>query len=893
MLIHPSRRDSALSDEPTIPRGDETPASIADLSPGDRIDRYVIREQIGEGGFAIVYLAEQTEPVARTVALKIIKLGMDTKEVLARFEAERQALALMEHANVAKVFDAGMTESGRPYFVMEHVPGESITDYCDRQRLSVDERLELFMQACSAVQHAHQKGIIHRDIKPTNVLVTAKGEKPTVKVIDFGVAKALHQRLTDSTIHTMQGQFLGTPEYMSPEQAEMTGLDVDTRTDIYSLGVLLYELLTGDTPFDSQRLRSAPYLDIQRIIREEDPPKPSTRLSSMGERGKDVARCRKIDVNPLRKRIKGELDWIVMKALEKDRTRRYETANGLARDVQRYLDDEPVEAGPPSATYRLRKMIHRNRVAVMAVLAVSVSVLAGLAVAVIFAVQANQARKEAVVHQVELEQEQARLQVAQDELQDFYTRYGHHTLAVLPMTNVSGDPNQDFLAIGMTRALVEELDMVEAIHVKSIDATYKIADSQRTIVRIARDLAVNLLVRSSVMRVGEQVQLDVRLLHGEDGESFWSNSYEGEWSRIDALQRKVSEDIVDAIKLKLTPQDQMRLAREQIHDPKAREAYFKGLHKLIKPNQEAAEKAIEFFDRAIEIDPDYAQAYAGKARALSSMILMALRPPMEYMPEARDAALKAIEIDDTLSEAWTVLGMVQLHFDWDWDASEKSFRRGLELNPNSAEAYLGLATYNASIGEFDLAIEQLRTAVQLDPATVLVNDQYSYVPFVARRLDVAIEFAEIAFDLDDGYWITHAWYGLSLAWAGRMEEAIAAVDEAVRLNSDMPMALVMKATVYAMAGQTEKATVMLEDLLELTLARYTCPFEIATVFLALGRRSEAFEYLHMAYEYQSECMPFLGSDMRMDEIRNDPEYQDIMDAVGVPYRGPETPADGR
>ncbi len=308
---------------------------------------YRLLEQIGEGGMGLVYLAEQETPIRRRVALKVIKVGMDTKEVIARFESERQALALMDHPNIAKVFDAGTTPGGRPYFVMEYVPGVPLTDYCDRHRLDVADRLALFTSVCKAVQHAHQKGIIHRDLKPGNVLVTVADGEPRPKVIDFGVAKAVSQRLTEKTLFTRHGALVGTPEYMSPEQAEMSGLDVDTRTDIYSLGVMLFELLTGVLPFDPERLRRAGYAEIQRIIREEEAPKPSTRVSTLaGATAAEVAARRQTQPPLLARGLRGDLDWVTLKALEKDRTRRYQSANELAADLERHRVHEPVSAGP-------------------------------------------------------------------------------------------------------------------------------------------------------------------------------------------------------------------------------------------------------------------------------------------------------------------------------------------------------------------------------------------------------------------------------------------------------------------------------------------------------------------------------------------------------------------
>jgi len=329
---------------------------------GDRIGHYKLLQQIGEGGCGVVYMAEQEEPVQRRVALKVIKLGMDTKSVIARFEAERQALAMMDHPNIAKVLDAGSTENGRPYFVMELVRGIKITDYCDQNKLPTMERPNLFMQVCNAIQHAHQKGIIHRDIKPSNILVTLHDGKPVPKVIDFGIAKATQGRLTDQTLFTAFEQFIGTPAYMSPEQAEMSGLDIDTRTDIYALGVLLYELLTGRTPFDPKELLQSGLDELRRTIREKEPERPSTRLRTMLNADLTaVAQRRQAEAPRLIHLLSGDLDWIVMKSLEKDRTRRYETANAMAMDIQRYLGNEPITARPPGTLYRFQKLVRRNR----------------------------------------------------------------------------------------------------------------------------------------------------------------------------------------------------------------------------------------------------------------------------------------------------------------------------------------------------------------------------------------------------------------------------------------------------------------------------------------------------------------------------------------------------
>jgi serine/threonine protein kinase len=376
-------------------------ASAVDERLGTRIGPYRLAQVLGEGGCGVVYLAEQETPVRRQVALKIIKLGMDTKSVITRFEAERQALAMMDHPNIAHVLDAGATEQGRPYFVMELVRGVKVTSYCNQNQLGLPARLQLFIQICHALQHAHQKGIIHRDIKPSNLLVTLHDGVPVPKVIDFGIAKAVEGRLTDETMFTPYAHFIGTPAYMSPEQAQVSRLDVDTRSDIYSLGVLLYELLTGRTPFDTPKLLKAGVDEMRRTLLEQDPPRPSARLTSLSAHElTEMAHRQQAEPASLSASLHGDLDWIVMKALEKDRNRRYQTANALAADVQRYLNNEPVAARPPSRVYRLQKLVRRNKVIFAAGSAVALALAAGLGITLVL-----------LVRERELRQEQARLRI--------------------------------------------------------------------------------------------------------------------------------------------------------------------------------------------------------------------------------------------------------------------------------------------------------------------------------------------------------------------------------------------------------------------------------------------------------------------------------------------------
>ena len=543
LLRAQARADRYLSKDGQLPDASlleaESDAKIAE-EPGTVIGRYKLLEQIGEGGFGVVYMAEQEEPVRRRVALKIIKPGMDTHQVVARFEAERQALAMMDHPNIAKVLEAGATETGRPYFVMDLVKGIPITEFCDRSNLSVEERLKLFLPVCQAIQHAHQKGVIHRDLKPSNILVTLDYGESRPKVIDFGIAKALNQRLTEKTLYTRFAQMIGTPAYMSPEQAEMSSLDIDTRTDVYSLGVVLYELLTGSTPLSEERLRALGFAAIQQAISQEEAEKPSTRVSTLGGELAAIAQRRGAEATALGRLLRGDLDWIVLKAIEKDRRRRYDTPGDLAADLRRYLDSEPVVATPPSALYRLRKFARRNKALVTAGVAIAATLLVTAGFSTWQAIRATRSESRAVTAEALARQEADTAQDTLEFLQD-------DLLSVADP--FSGDPDRPR---GRNLTLLKAVDLASRrVGERFESRPFVEAGIRQTLWRIyftlgEHDQAEAHLARALDLYEGEVGSQDLRLLKARESQA-WSLRARGKNTEATELIESVIAELAQVV----------------------------------------------------------------------------------------------------------------------------------------------------------------------------------------------------------------------------------------------------------------------------------------------------------------------------------------------------------
>ena len=790
-LLDAHRAASSFLESPApylLDSGEELPIQEA---PGTVIGPYKLAEEIGEGGMGLVFVAEQEHPVRRRVALKVIKPGLDTRQVIARFEAERQALALMDHPNVARVLDAGATESGRPYFVMELIRGVPITVYCDQCELTTRERLELFIQVCQGVQHAHQKGIIHRDVKPTNVLVAMQDGRPVAKVIDFGVAKAINQRLTQRTILTGFAQMLGTPLYMSPEQADMSPLALDTRTDVYSLGVLLYELLTGTTPFEGSQLGEASFDEVRRVIRDVEPPAPSTRISTLGERVRAIAERRRTDPRRLNLEVRGDLDWIAMKALEKDRARRYETASALAADVGRYLGDEPVEACPPSRGYRLRKLIRRNRtsIAVAGGLTVAFAALAGS-----FGWMAWEQSSRRVVLEREVAEalEEADSSYRRDRVSDAMAAVkraegllasGGEPIAIARRVRQWRFDLETVLRLETIRA-EEVMERGEeeddpggarkdgAFRRKGADAAYGAAFREGNIEvdALTPDESAE-RIRRSVIREQLLAALDNWALARST-----KSGLPGPERLLDIARRADADPWRNRVREAFERRDKntlLELAEEPVMQPPT------SIHLLARALRDLEEDpaAIRVLRRAQEEHPDdfWLNIALGKAleRSRPDKALGFCRAALALRPGSMSARFQ--------------LGNALLH-QGELDEAIAAYLDGIELDPGEGFFHVNLGVALMKKGLLDDAVPSLRRGVELLPEEPLSHFNLAKTLSMQGKKSEATDSYERAIELNPGYVEAHHNLGQVLWEQGRVDEALAQWRRAVALRPDLARA---------------------------------------------------------------------------------------------------------
>jgi tetratricopeptide (TPR) repeat protein len=804
--------------------------------PGTLIGSYKLLEQIGEGGFGVVFMAEQTEPVRRRVALKVLKPGMDTRQVVARFEAERQALALMDHPNIARVLDGGQTSNGRPYFVMDLVKGLPITDYCDQAQLAPRVRLELFVHLCQAVQHAHQKGIIHRDLKPSNVLVTMQDGKPVVKVIDFGIAKALGQQLTDKTLFTGFAQMVGTPLYMSPEQAALSNVDVDTRSDVYSLAVLLYELLTGTTPFTKERLQQAAYDEMRRIIREEEPPRPSARISTLGQASITVSAQRKSDPKRLSQLCRGELDWLVMKALEKDRNRRYESASAFAADVQRYLADEPVQACPPSAWYRFHKFARRRK-AGLAFAGMILAFLLVLGGGIGWVVGDRSAREKVREREAEEALDRAAELVEQGQWRDA-TAWAQRAKVVLDGGKARPRFYQRLDEIQADLKMVERL---AEIRIQLSNVRDEFFDSQSVDVESARAFreygidveAIGVQEAASALR-GRRIWLELVLALDE-----WADvrsdlkPLEKSWKHLLAVaQAADSDELRNQLRraLETRPRNRAALTRmaasEQLVNLPAPTLVLLGRYLYQSGKAETAVAVLRQAQRRFPNDfwiNHWLGFYLMKSphwqEALPFLLTaQALRPES---PGARinlswalakkgehawDLAVcqEAVRIKPDYATAWLRLGGAHINLGQQ-DKALACYSRAIDLKPDHATAWHDRGNVHTRLGQHDQALADYSKAVELKPDLAEAWDGRGVVHGKLGQQDKALADHSKAIRLKRDY--PEAWYNRGVVYSnlGQLKKALADYTEAIRLKPDYTSAWLSRAATHAKLGQLDNA----------------------------------------------------------------------------------------
>jgi TolB-like protein/tRNA A-37 threonylcarbamoyl transferase component Bud32/Tfp pilus assembly protein PilF len=803
------------------------------LRRGARVGPYRLLQEIGRGGMGAVYLAERDDQeYRRRVAVKVVRPDMDASAVARRFRQERQILADLDHPHIARLLDGGTTEEGLPYFVMEHVDGSPIDEYCEARHLSIGKRLEVFRTVCSAVAHAHQKGVIHRDLKPDNILVTAEG---TPKLLDFGIAKVLDSEAPVD--RTATGARLMTPEYASPEQVR--GVVVTTATDVYSLGVLLYRLLTGRGPYRAEAVRM---LELARAICDQEPAPPSTVAGA-----------------ETRRLLAGDLDAIVLRALRKEPERRYGSVEDFSEDVRRHLEGRPVTTRRDGLGYRAGRFVRRNRAAVLAAVAVAAvaSLLSGLVYRWAVGGPPGSSRGPAAIV----------------------------SMAVLPLVNLSSDPEQDYFVDGMTEALIADLSGIGSVRVVSRTSAMRYRGTDKTVPQIGRELNVEGVVEGSVLRAGNRVRITAQLIRTSDDRHLWAQSYERDLDDILALQGSVARDITAEIKGTLSPQDEKRLTSRARVKPEAYLAYSRGRYLWSRRNDESLKAAIGHFEEAIREQPDYAAAYSGLADSHFYLgYAFGHEDPRVAMPEARKAALRALELDDSLAEAHTSLGLVKLFFDWDWPGAEREILRSIELNPGYATGHHAHSVFLAIMHRNDESIAAARRAVELDPLSLPVNNILGLMLESAGRHDDAAQQYRRTLELEPGFAMAVAGLGGSLESAGREKEAIEQYLKAAVLEGASPARVGELRRAYERGGMKAFRRRQLEQEVADWKGWHWAAVTIAIDYLQLGESNEAMRWLAKAYEMRSGALPWLNarSPDELKRFRADPAFEDLIRRIGLP-----------
>jgi serine/threonine protein kinase/tetratricopeptide (TPR) repeat protein len=832
---------------------------------GRRIGPYKTVRELGQGGMGTVYLAVRADEAYRKeVAVKVIKRGMDTEGIIRAFRTERQILATLDHPNIARLLDGGTTEDGRPYFVMDYVQGLPLDVYCDTHALPILERLKLFRIVCSAVHDANQHGVIHRDLKPPNILVTPAG---VPKLLDFGIAKVLNPELSSvTTSSTITGHPL-TPAYASPEQIQ--GEAITPVSDVYSLGVLLYELLTGHRPY---RLQAHTPQELERVICKQEPEKPSTIISRIEEPcgGGDsrraaitpasVSEARAEQPDKLRRRLAGDLDNVVLMALRKEQRRRYASVEQLSEDLRRHLEGLPILARKSTLAYRTTKLFGRNRATALTA-AMSVIIILAL-VAMAFSSRPLWSRASGLA-----------LEMAS-------TTKHVRSLAVLPFQPLAGNARDESLEFGIADALISKLNHVGQLTVRSPESVRKYAGPGEAPQVAARELGVDTLLVGRVDQAGDRIRLSVQLISAHDNRVLWTDTFDEQWAHIFAVEGAIAAQVARALMLPVTDDERQRLVKHDTENPAAYREYLLGRHFWSQRTPAGLSTGLQHFARAIELDPSYALAHAGVADSYVAFASFRVSSANDAYPKARVAAVRALELDPTLAEAHSALAMVSLYDEWNWPAAEIAFKRALALNPDDGTTHLRYALALPYFERFDDALREIARARQADPLSPVIGANVGKILHLARRYDQAIEEHRKALELDPNFFLTHNNLGLTFALTRAYEQAIAEFQRAIVL-SDNSEAKANLAYAYAVSGRSREARKILDELETRTPEVYTSPFDIAVAYTGLGDRDRAFAWLEKAYHERARSLLSLKINPLFDSLRSDPRFAALMGRMKI------------
>jgi len=797
---------------------------------------------------AAVYLAVRADQQFRKrVAVKIIHPGSETAGLVSRFRNERQTLAALDHSNIVKLLDGGMSDEGSPYLVMDYVEGLPIDEYCDHQKLSIEERLRLFLKVCVAVQHAHESRIIHRDLKPGNILVTSDG---TPKLLDFGIAKLLNPELSSTLLLTQTGTRHMTPAYASPEQAR--GDPVTFSTDIYSLGVVLYELLSGHHLY---QLKDRTPAEVERIICEQEPQKPSTVVNKVElhrsttdtititpER---VAKTREMHPDKLCRTLRGDLDNITLKALQKEPRRRYPSVEQLSDDIQRYLDRLPVRARRRTVSYQTSKFVRRHRTEIFS--ATLMLLLAGAVAYLGFHRATNNA-----------------------------TDTGD-SIAVLRFINASADPNVDYLAEGIPASIIQGLSQLPNLRVIAARNT-KNGDLDAP--SLSRDLNVMKILTGKMLQQGETLRVQVDLLDGKTGAELWGDRYDRKVSDLLPIQDEISQMVATKLRGKLGKAGETGSAKRYTDNAEAYQLFLKGRHSCELRSAEGFRKGIGYLKEAINKDPSYALAYAELSVCLSSPAYYGSVSPQMPYPPARAAAQRALQLDPNLAEGHEALATIIKNYDWDWPSAEREYRRSIELNPNYAIGHFHYALGLSDQGRIQEALAEAREGQSHEPTSPIVNAGLAYVLLIARQSDECIQQSLTSIELDPSVVFSHTSIGVCYELKHMYGQAVVEYQRCIDLGGGMVFKAFM-GHAYASAGDTKRAEAILRELQASSQRTYVPAFDLAIVYEGLGQKQLAIEALQKAYEERDTLMVILKVAPFFDKLRDDPRFQELERRVGV------------